>query len=242
MATIDQLLNMVPDRPQEVLSHLANQPQLASAQDFSGYSLLHAAVSYGHADLVRSLINQYGVSVSIKDEDGDTPICAAESVDMARLLVEEFHADLNSRNAEGLNPEEKIEAEEDFPMVAAYLREAAAQGSGAAGASVAAQTAGANTSGAAQARTVNGDAPTTNGVTRVPPGIGDIRIGTAPEPEDDGFVPDPEFRRRIEELAAREDFQSEQGQADLRHLVEDVVSGMREEQRGQDRSTRQRTD
>ena len=64
----------------------------------------------------------------------------------------------------------------------------------------------------------------------------------APEPEDDGFVPDPEFRRRIEELAAREDFQSEQGQADLRHLVEDVVSGMREEQRGQDRSTRQRTD
>ena len=234
--TIDRLLNLVPDRPDTVLQHLSSQPDLASAQDLSGYSLLHAAASYGHLDLVRKLITDYRVDVNIADEDGDTPLAAVETVEMARLLVEDFHADLHTRNQEGQTPEEKIDSEEEFPLVAAYLREAGAGGAGAA-ASTIAQTGGANLSASA----LNG---TTNGVhhpPRVPPGISDVRIGTTTEPIDDDFVPDPEFRRRIEELAARPDFQSEQGQADLRSLVQDGVSGMRDSST-QERSTRPRID
>jgi hypothetical protein len=37
--------------------------------------------------------------------------------------------------------------------------------------------------------------------------------------------PDPELRRRIEELAAREDFQTAEGQAELRRLVEEAIGG-----------------
>lgn len=241
--TIDRLLNLVPDRPDQVLELLSSHPGLANAQDFSGYSLIHAAVSYGHADLARKLINEFHVDINLKDEDGDSPLCAAETVEMARLLVEELHADLGCRNEEGQTPEEKIEAEEEFPLIAAYLREAASHGAGGAGASTVAQTAGANSSSAALSGTVtNGDIP--NGVhhpPRVPPGVGDIHIGHTTEPMDEDFVPDPEIRRRIEELASREDFQSESGQADLRNLVSEVVTGIRQEQT-EDRSTRRRVD
>jgi hypothetical protein len=58
--------------------------------------------------------------------------------------------------------------------------------------------------------------------------------------EDIGDAPDPEFRRRIEELAARDDFQTEEGQRQLRELVTEVVSGMTSEQT--DRSVRRRVD
>lgn len=44
--------------------------------------------------------------------------------------------------------------------------------------------------------------------------------------EDAAAAPDPEIRRRIEELAAREDYESEEVQSQLRELVQDVVSGM----------------
>ena len=44
--------------------------------------------------------------------------------------------------------------------------------------------------------------------------------------EEAGDAPDPEFRRMIEELAAREDFQSEEGQRQLRELVTQAVMGM----------------
>ncbi|KAF2156035.1 hypothetical protein K461DRAFT_290995 [Myriangium duriaei CBS 260.36] len=241
--TIDRLLNLAPDRPDAVLQHLASQPELASEQDFSGYSLLHAAVSYGHAELARKLITDFHVNVNIRDNDGDTPLAVVETVEMARLLVEEFGADLHSRNQEDQTPEEKIESEEEFPLVAAYLREAVATGSGGSGASTIAQTGGANATSAALAGTTS-NGGMSNGIQhppRVPPGIGDIRIGTITEPMDEDSAPDPEFRRRIEELASRSDFQSEQGQADLRDLVQDVVSGMRED-RTQDRATRPRTD
>lgn len=56
--------------------------------------------------------------------------------------------------------------------------------------------------------------------------------------QEGGEAPDPEFRRRIEELAAREDFQGEEGQAQLKALVEDAVGGLRNE--GEVREVRRR--
>jgi len=51
-----------------------------------------------------------------------------------------------------------------------------------------------------------------------------VNIGSM-APEEVGEVVDTEFRRRIEELAAREDFQSEEGQQQLRELVTEALRG-----------------
>jgi len=46
------------------------------------------------------------------------------------------------------------------------------------------------------------------------------------ESQAEGDAPDPEFRRRIEELAARDDFQTELGQRELKNLVTEAVGGL----------------
>ena len=50
---------------------------------------------------------------------------------------------------------------------------------------------------------------------------------------------DPEFKRRIDELASREDFQSEATQNELRELVQDALRGNID---SQDREVRRRVD
>lgn len=218
---IDILLNLVPDNPSAVLQHLENEPTLASAQDSHGYSLLHAAASYSHGDLLRTLVQQYEASANISDEDNETPLFYAENVDIAGLLLE-LGADLSHKNSDGQTAEDKIDGDEEFPLVAAFLRQKAAALAG---------------------------QPATNGVVSngtteqlmhpppVPEGI-QVSIGTMQEPE--GEAPDPEFRRRIEELAAREDFQSEEGQRELRNLVTEAVSGLREDATDDGRATTRR--
>ncbi|KAJ9626597.1 hypothetical protein H2203_004230 [Taxawa tesnikishii (nom. ined.)] len=220
--TIDRLLNLVPDSPSTVLSHLASNPHLASAQDRHGYSLLHAATSYNHPDLLRALVQDYAASPNLRDEDGETPLFAAEDMAVARVLVEELGADADARNDDGQTVDEKLEAEDEWPQVAAYVREVTRRGAGAA-ASVVAQTGGANGAETSQAGT------TADGVGHPPPvpqGLDfKVNVGTMDEPAEEAGAPDPEFRRRIEELAAREDFQTEEGQRELRALVQDALSG-----------------
>lgn len=227
--TIDQLLNLVPENPDVVLERLASNTHLALQQDSHGYSLLHAATSYGHAHLLKTLVSTYSADVNIRDEDGETPLFAAETVEMARVLLEELHADVNAKSDEGQTAEEAFEANDDSPLVAAYLREFAGGRSTGEAASVIAQTGGAQ--GAASA--TNGTLPTNgNGVhppPLVPNGM-DIKIGTMPEAGDTEGEPDPEFRRRIEELASRPDFEGEEGQRELRTLIEDAVSGLSSDQ------------
>jgi hypothetical protein len=58
-----------------------------------------------------------------------------------------------------------------------------------------------------------------------------------PEQDETALEVDPEFRRRIEELAAREDFDTAEGQARLRRLVEDTLAG---ERLGEERNVRPR--
>ncbi|GAB7338629.1 hypothetical protein MBLNU457_5362t1 [Dothideomycetes sp. NU457] len=236
--SIDRLLNLVPEHPDQVLSHLSNQPELAGRQDRHGYSLLHAATSYNHADLLRKLVHDFKADVNTRDEDGETPLFVAENVDIARTLVEELGVDINAQNDDGQTAEQKMDADEEWPLVTAYLREASTRSSGQAAASVVAQTGGANNSSTAQAGTLNGS---TNGVSHPPPvpaGISDVKIGTMPEPSEEE-APDPEFRRRIEELAASDDFQTEDGQQRLRELVQDALSGMHQPNEA-DRNVRRR--
>ncbi|KAH8731006.1 hypothetical protein GQ44DRAFT_736138 [Phaeosphaeriaceae sp. PMI808] len=201
--TIDLLLNLIDTRPQAILASLAQHPQLASARDAHGYSLVHAAASYNQLGVLRDLVQKYSASVNTLDEDGETPLFATEKVDVARCLVEELGADTTLRNEDGKTAEEKIGEEEgEAHEVYQYLK---------------------------SQRT--GGAPLPDGVK--------IEMTTMAE-DAAGDAPDPEIRRRIEELAARPDYESEEVQSQLRTLVQEVVSGMGEDQDG--RSVKRRVD
>ena len=212
---------LAADNPTALLALLRESPSLASQQDDHGYSLLHAAASYNHLDLLRALVTDFNVPVDIRDEDSETALFVVETVEAARLLVEELGMDTALAGDEGLTAGEKIQQDGDFPAVAEYL--AGREGGAAAGGG-----------GAAQAP-VNGTTP--NGrLPPVPQGLS-VNFGTVNDDEAGGASPDPEFRRRIEDLAAREDLDTEAGQAALRQLVEDAVAG---EDLAQERNVRPR--
>jgi hypothetical protein len=216
--TIDLLLNLIDTRPQAILNSLAQHPQLASARDAHGYSLVHAAASYNQLQVLRDLVQKYGANVNIIDEDGETALFATEKADVARCLVE-LNADTTLRNDDGQTAEEKIGQEEgEAHEVYQYLKSLRTGGEPQSAASV--ETAG-----------VHPPPPLPEGVN--------IEMGTMAE-DAAGDAPDPEIRRRIEELAARPDYASEEVQRQLRELVQDVVGGMGAEQDG--RSVRRRVD
>lgn len=213
---------LAADHPDRLLPLLHENPSLASAQDEHGYSLMHAAASYNHLDVLRALVNELHVNVDMKDEDGETALFVAETMDCAKVLVEELHADITVRGDAGKTARERIEEDGDFPEVAVYLRIKELEGTGA---------------------QVNGVSPPiangTNGIRAPPPlpeGV-QVNIGTMAPEEEAAEVVDPDFRRRIEELAQREDFQGEDGQNALRELITEAIRG----QVGQERDVRQRT-
>jgi hypothetical protein len=208
------------DNPSALLELLRSNPAIASSQDEHGYSLLHAAASYGHVDLLRALVKEYNVNVNLLDEDGETCLFVAETPRVARCLVEELGVDYNKTNDDGYKAHEKMEADDEFPQVVAYLREVA-------GAPAAAP------------------AEAAEGPLNAPPPIPgnmQVNIGTMSEQEANAgeMEVDPEFKRRIDELAAREDFNSAATQEQLRALVMDAISGSSIETA--DREIRRRTE
>jgi hypothetical protein len=203
---------LAAETPTALLPLLRSNPALASSQDEHGYSLLHAASSYNHLDLLRALVQEFHVDVNLLDEDGETCLFVAESVEVARCLVEELGVDKTIRNQDGLTAEETIAVDGSFPLVAEYL-------------------CGSSTT------TAGGSHELQNGIPQAvpppPPNVA-VNFGTMTEQELGGDeVADPEFRRRIEELASRENFHSEQGQRELRELVAEAVRGVRPETTGQ---------
>jgi ankyrin repeat protein len=222
--TIDRLLNLASESPDAVLTHLREHPQLAGQQDSHGYSLLHAATSYGHIQLATALIMDFGIDANIRDEDDETALFNAETVEMAKELLV-LGVSIDAKNGEGQTAAEKLADEDEEPMVAAFLRQAAGGASVDEAASIVAQTGGAADSAATQ--------DGANGV-HAPPHLPDhvkVNVGTMDAGEA-GEEPDPEIRRRIEELAARPDFQNEEGQAELRKLVTEIISGFGQEGQG----------
>ncbi len=213
------VLQLAADKPAEVISVLRGQPSLAYSQDEHLYSLMHAAASYNHLDLLRALVSEFHVNVDLKDEDGETALFVVETLDCAKVLVEELNADMKIRSrVDGKSAKERITEEGDFPEVAVYLtmKDLEAQGSSA------------NATSTTLANNVYAPPPLPKGVS--------VDIGTM-APEDAGEVADPAFRRRIEELAAREDFQGEDGQRALRELITEALRG----EINQERDVRQRT-
>lgn len=195
---------LAADNSPALLPLLRENPSLASSQDEHGYSLVHAAASYNHLDLLRTLVRELKVDVNLKDEDDETALFVIETKDAAQVLVEELNADISHRGLEGLTAREKIEAEGDFPDVAAYL---------------------------AKFETSQDEDPATTAAAVLPDGIPPppegmaVTVGTMDPTLDIPAGVDPEFRRRIEELAQRDDFNTTEGQAELRKLVEDVLTG-----------------
>lgn len=197
-----------PDPDSRLLPLLRSNPELASQQDAHGYSLLHAAASYGHVDLLRALVNEFHVDVNLRDEDNETCLFVAEDLDVARCLVDELKVDTSLRNDDEQTAREKFEAEGEYPDIANYLSQ------GSAAASELAQS------------------------SHPPPLPPNVRLNFGNEiveedlPEEQA---DPEFRRRIEELAARENFHSEEGQRELRDLIADAVRDVGQEERDSQR-------
>lgn len=213
---------LAADNSPELLPLLRANPTLASSQDDHGYSLIHAAVSYNHLDLLRTLVNEFKVDVNIRDEDNETALFVAETLEVARALIEELGADPKITGDEGRTAAQSIQTDGDFPEVAEYLLSLSGGDS------------------TAQANGSSSDAPLASVIGQAPslPAGISIDMGTmAPEDIGDNEV-DQEFRRKIEELAAREDFQGEAGQAELRALVTEAFRG----QVNSDRDVRQRTD
>ncbi|KAF7951066.1 uncharacterized protein EAE97_002617 [Botrytis byssoidea] len=210
---------LAADNSPDLLPLLRSNPALASAQDEHGYSLMHAAASYSHLDLLRALVTEFDVNVDLKDEDGETALFVAETLDCAKLLVEELHANFTIRSAEdGCNARERIEAEGDYPEVAVYLRIKELEAEGGLPAS-----------------------SSTDAIVAHPPLVPEglsVNIGTMNPDEDVGEVIDPEFKRRIDELAARDDFQTPAGQEELRKLITEAITG----EVGEGREVRQRTE
>ncbi|KAA8652162.1 hypothetical protein EYZ11_000503 [Aspergillus tanneri] len=211
---------LAADNPSAVLALLRSNPSIASNQDEHGYSLLHAAASYGHIDLLRALVKEFQVDVNLLDEDGETCLFVTETVDIAKCLVEELGVDYNRKNDEGCTALDNIETEGLFPEVTAYLRQVM---------------------GFPALTTADQPAHALNPAPPLPPNI-QVNLGTVSEQEASAGIDqvDPEFKRRIDELAAREDFHSEATQNQLRELVMDAIRGSNIDT--QDREVRRRVD
>lgn len=203
-----------------LLPLLRSNTSLASKQDEHGYSLLHAAASYNHIELLRALVNEFQVNINLKDEDGETCLFVAETLPIAQCLVEELHIDAEVRNDEGITAMEKIAQEGDFPELAAYLR----------------TVSGGLTGGDSLTREVVGGS--SSRPLPLPPNV-TVGIGTMTDQLLNGEAqePDPEFKRRIEELAAKDNFHEEEGQRELRDLITDAVRDV-----GANRDVRRRLD
>ncbi|PHH68615.1 hypothetical protein CDD82_409 [Ophiocordyceps australis] len=213
---------LAADNSPELLPLLRGKPELASAQDDHGYSILHAAASYNHLELLRTLVSEFNVNVDIEDEDDETPLFVVETPEAARILVQELSANIWHTSAEGLTARQKLEAEGEFPATITYLK----------------SVEGTNDE---QVNSPERPHPARELFTMVgaPPSGVKVTVGAVNEDSEIPQEADPEFRRRIEELASRADFDSSGSQQELRQLVEDAIltQGL-----GQERSVRPRHD
>jgi len=106
-----------------VAHFLSENATSVNARDENGYTPIHAAASYNHISLLKSLIQTHRGDPNITDHDGDTPLFVVETVEAACCLVEELNADPKHRNSAGLTAADVIEEDGQFPLVAAYLRQ-----------------------------------------------------------------------------------------------------------------------
>ncbi|EPQ31739.1 uncharacterized protein PFL1_01071 [Pseudozyma flocculosa PF-1] len=95
-----------------------------TAADEFTYTPLHAAASYGHLDILRFLLSHPSApsdAANTTDSDGDTPLFVCETVEAARVLIDEFKADPKWKNNEGDTPASSA-FENEHEDLATYLR------------------------------------------------------------------------------------------------------------------------
>ncbi|KAI4091401.1 MAG: hypothetical protein LQ344_004093 [Seirophora lacunosa] len=219
---------LASDASPHLLPLLRSNPSLATTQDPTGYSLLHALSSYSHPTLLLTLHREFHLNpTTLLDSDGETALFAAESVAVARVLVEEMGCDISVRNREGETAEEKIRGEGEFVGVADYLGGVRRKKEGSTG-----EEEGGEKGEEGEGRGGEGPLP------RLPPNV-TVNMGVAEEEEEE-VVADPAFRARIEELAAREDFRDEEGQRRLKELVTEAVRGVERDVGAEGRDVRRR--
>lgn len=68
-------------------------------QDENTYTPLHAAASWGHAEILRYLVAKGG-NINTVDGDGETPLFVVETTEMARIVLD-LGGDIAHRNEEG---------------------------------------------------------------------------------------------------------------------------------------------
>lgn len=93
-----------------------------AADEFT-YTPLHAAASYGHLEILRYLLTHPSApsnAVNTTDSDLDTPLFVCETVESARCLIEEFKADAQHKNSEGLTPAQQA-LENEHVELAQYI-------------------------------------------------------------------------------------------------------------------------
>jgi hypothetical protein len=158
-------------------------------------------------------VEEFAVDINLVDEDGETCLFVAESVEVAKCLVEELNINVEVENEDGMTAAQKFESEQEFPQIAAYLQ--------------------AQTNPNSNGTSGNGAGPyAASCPPPLPPNV-TININSASDATAEGLAdePDPEFRRRIEELAASENFNTEEGQQELRNLITDAIRGVGSDER-----------
>ncbi|OQR86441.1 hypothetical protein ACHHYP_10547 [Achlya hypogyna] len=93
------------------------------AQDENGYTPLQAAVSYNQVELVSFLLTK-GATVSLGDNDDETPLHFCESIEVAEILLA-AGANLNAKNAEGRTPLDAALDEENDELRDFYINRGA---------------------------------------------------------------------------------------------------------------------
>lgn len=107
-------------RVKHLLSPESSSGLNANSPDENGYTAIHAAASWGHADLLRMLIAEHGGDINVADSDGDTPLFTVESLNMCKLVLE-LGGDPTLVDNDGLTPAKFLL--EDHEDIARYLAE-----------------------------------------------------------------------------------------------------------------------
>ena len=240
--SIDLLLRLLatlpsPSTTSSLVSTLNQHPYLAHAADTNGYSLLHAASSYSHLEVLRALNRApFEVDVNARDTEGETPLFYAETEETARCLVEELGADWKVKNDDGGDVQQSArqnvedtegKEREGWQAVLKYFQSLMSSPH------INDRSNGAGVQSGLENSALQGQDMSqeeTRHPPPLPPGL-TLEMGTINTESNSNDLPpaDPEFKRRIEELAARDDFQTEAGQRELQGLVEEALGGLRDD-------------
>lgn len=94
----------------QAVNFLAEHGADVNASDEDSETVLHTAAYSANLEAVRALVEK-GADVNAADEDGWTVLhaaCRSGNLLLVKMLTEEFHADLNARDADELTPLEYV--------------------------------------------------------------------------------------------------------------------------------------